>query len=150
MADSLQDLGRLVGEYRQRLGLSLREASAASSVPVATLSRVEKGRTPDLATFQRILEWIGESPDRFFSTVERTENTPDAIAVRLKSDPALTVEAAKSIAVIVRDLYDNLAKPERRLAVHLRAAKTFTPPALKLLTDILEEMQETLASGAVQ
>jgi len=150
MADSLKDLGLLVSQYRERLGLSLREAASASGVPVATFSRVENGRTPDLATFQRLLQWMGESPDRFFSPVERTENTPDAIALSLKSDPALTVEAAKRISEIVRDLYDNLAKPDRRLAVHLRAAKTFNAPALKLLTDVLEEMQEALASSSAK
>lgn len=140
----------MVGDYRQRLDLSLREAASASGVPVATFSRVENGRTPDLATFQRLLQWMGESPDRFFSPVERTENTPDSIATHLKSDPALTVDNAERIAGIVRDLYQSLAKPDRRLAVHLRAAKTFTPPALKLLTDILEEMQEALASSSTK
>lgn len=126
--------------------MSLREAAADSGVPVATLSRVEKGRTPDLETFRRLVAWIGESPERFFSPVEGTENTPDAIAVRLRTDPALPADAADRIAAIVRDLYDSLAMPERRLAVHLRAAKTFTPPALKLLTDVLEEMQVALES----
>ncbi len=31
-----------------------------------------------------------------------------------------------------------------RLALHLRAAKTFTPPALRLLTDLLDEIQSGL------
>lgn len=149
-ADALQDLGRQVLEYRSREGLSLREAAAASGVPVATLSRIEKGRTPDLETFRRLLGWIGESPDRFFSPMERTENTPDAIAVQLRADPALPADAAERIAGIVRDLYDNLAMPERRLAVHLRAAKTFTPPALKLFTDVLEELREALETSTVE
>ena len=60
------------------------------------------------------------------------------------------VEATKSIAEIVRDLYDNLAKSDGRLAVHLRVAKNFTPPALQLLTDILEKMRGTLASSAAE
>jgi transcriptional regulator with XRE-family HTH domain len=59
-----QGLGPLLRERREALGLSLREAAQASKVPVATLSRIEQGRTPDLATFRRVVEWIGEDRSR--------------------------------------------------------------------------------------
>lgn len=134
----------MVARRRAELGLSLREASAASGVPVATLSRVEQGRMPDLATFRRIVKWLGVPPERFFTPTERTANTPEAIAEHLMADPALPPEAADRIAGIVRDLYQSLAATDRRLAVHLRAAKTFTPPALNLLGDLLEEMQAAI------
>jgi hypothetical protein len=55
--------------------------------------------------------------------------------------PALPRKAADRIAGIVRDLYQSLASTDRQLALHLRAAKTFTPPALSLLSDLLDEMQ---------
>lgn len=145
MTDPLEDLGPLVRSRRKQLGLSLRDASEVSGVPVATLSRIEQGRMPDLGTFRRVVEWIGEKPERFFTTAERAENTPVAIAEHLRSDPALTPDAADKIAGIVRDLYDTLATADNPVAVHLRAAKTFSPPALRLLTDILDEMQLALA-----
>jgi len=99
---------------------------------------------PDLATFRRVIEWLGVPPDRFFVESERTESTPEAIAVHLLNDPALAPEAADRIAGIVRDLYENLASTGPRLAMHLRAAKTFSPPALRLLTDLLSDMQSAL------
>jgi len=105
---------------------------------------------PDLATFRRLVEWLGLSPDRFFTPTERTGNTPDAIAEHLRTDPALSVEAADKIAGIVRDLYESLAVRERRLAIHLRAAKTFVPAAMNLLADILDDIQMELDSSDKQ
>jgi transcriptional regulator with XRE-family HTH domain len=145
MADPLEGLGPLLARRRAALGLSLREASESSGVPVATLSRIEQGRMPDLATFIRVVEWIGEPPGRFFApALERTENTPEAIAEHLMADPALPPAAAQQIAGIVRDLYQTLASPQRRTAVHLKAAKTFSPPALRMLIDILDDIQTAL------
>lgn len=144
MPDPFEDLGALVAQRRAESRLSLREAAQASGVPVATLARIEQGRMPDLATFRRLVEWLGVPPDRFFTSTQRVESTPEAIAEHLRSDPALLPEAADRIAGIVRDLYDSLATTDRRLNVHLRAAKTFSPPALRLLTELLDDMQLAL------
>lgn len=140
----LEDLGPMVRRHRSERRLSLREASEESGVPFSTLSRIEKGRLPDLVNFRRIVEWLGVPVDEFFAPGASVEATPNVIAEHLKADPSLTPEAATKIAGIVSDLYDNLAVPGRRLAVHLRAAKTFSPPALLLLTDLLDDMQDAL------
>lgn len=150
MPDPLEELGRLVAGRRRDLGLSLREAADVSGVPFATLARVEQGRMPDLETFRRLVAWLGVAPDRFFTLTERAENTPDAIAEQLMADPALPPEAADRIAGVVRDLYRTLASTGPGLAVHLRASKTFTPVALKLLTDLLEDMQAALGQAPSQ
>ncbi len=141
MPDPLGQLGPELAKRRRDLGLSLREAAEASGVPFATLARVEQGRMPDLETFRRLLGWLGLPPDRFFTSTERAESTPDSIAGQLLADPALPPQAADRIAAVVRDLYQSLAKTSPALAVHLRASKTFTPVALRLLTDLLMEMQ---------
>jgi transcriptional regulator with XRE-family HTH domain len=148
MPDPLDDLGPLIAQRRAELGLSLREASARAEVPVATLSRVEQGRAPDLATFRRLVHWLGLPPDRFLSATERTASTPDLISEHLRLDPSLAPGDASKIADLVRTMYETLQRQDRRLAVHLRAAKTFTPPALRLLTEILGEMQEALDTAA--
>ena len=148
MPDPLDDLGPLLAQRRAELGLSLREASAQAEVPVATLSRVEQGRTPDLATFRRLVHWLGLPPDRFLTATERAASTPDLISEHLRLDPSLSPDDATKIADLVRTMYETLQRQDRRLAVHLRAAKTFTPPALRLLTEILGEMQEALDFSA--
>ncbi len=99
---------------------------------------------PDLGTFRRLIEWLGLPPDRFFSATQRAASTPEIIGEQLRSDPALPAEAADRIASLVRDLYASYATADGHLAVHLRAAKTFTPPALRLLTELLDEMQGAL------
>ncbi len=142
--NELEDLGPMVRRHRSERGMSLREAADESGVPFSTLSRIEKGRLPDLVNFRRIVEWLGVPVDDLFSPGASVEATPSVIAEHLRADPALSPDAASKIAEIVRDLYDNLAVPDRRLAVHLRAAKTFSPPALLLLTSLLDDMQDAL------
>ena len=149
MTEPLDDLGALVSQRRAELHLSLREAAAASGVPVATLSRIEQGRMPDLGTFQRLVAWLGVPAEQFFEpATQRAESTPEVIAEHLRTDPALPSDAADRIAGIVRELYEALASTERRVAVHLRAAKTFAPPALSLLTSILDDIQTALETRA--
>ncbi|MHB8394702.1 MAG: helix-turn-helix domain-containing protein [Candidatus Dormibacteria bacterium] len=147
MSDPLDDLGPLVAQRRSQLGLSLREVSARSGIPVPTISRIEQGRAPDLGTFRRLIEWLGLPPGRFLQATERTANTPELIGEHLRLDPNLAPEDAEKIAGLVRTMYETLQQQDRRLAVHLRAAKTFTPPAMRLLADLLGQMQERLESA---
>lgn len=144
MADPLAELGPRLARRRAELKLSVREAAADADVPVATFSRVENGRMPDLGTFQKLVAWMGVSPDTFFEPSTAAVSTPAAIAEHLRADPALDPEAAARIASLVEEMYANLAARERRVAVHLRAAKTFNPLALQKLTSILDDMQRAL------
>jgi hypothetical protein len=100
---------------------------------------------PDLGTFQKLVAWMGVSPDTFFEpSTAAAVSTPATIAEHLRADPALDPEAATRIASLVEEMYANLAARERRVAVHLRAAKTFNPLALQKLTSILDDMQRAL------
>jgi transcriptional regulator with XRE-family HTH domain len=146
--DPLDDLGPLLSQRRAELGLSLREVSVQCNVPVATLSRVEQGRTPDLATFRRIVEWLGLSPERFLNLTTRSASTPEVIGEHLRLDPTLSPDDAEKIAGLVRTMYDALQQQDGRLAVHLRAARTFTPPAMRMLGDLLVDMQEALETSS--
>ncbi len=147
MPDPLEDLGPLLAQRRAEQNLSLREVSQLAKIPTATLSRIERGRTPDLATFRRLVEWLGEPPERFFSSTERSISTPDAITGYLRLDAALAPEDADKIADLVKTMYDTLRRQDGQLAVHLRAAKTFTPPAMRLLGALLADMQSALEAA---
>jgi transcriptional regulator with XRE-family HTH domain len=140
----VSDLARLVRAHRNENRLSLRAAAKDSGVSFNTLARVEKGHVPDLETFTRLAEWIGVSPARFFGDAKvRPASTPDEIEVHLLTDPALSEDAAKEIAGIVRQFYRRLAEPEAT-AFHLRAATTFKPEAARLLGEILVELRQSL------
>ncbi len=54
----LENLGRRVLERRGDLGV--RAAAKDIGISHATLSRVERGFHPDLATLQKIAAWLGE------------------------------------------------------------------------------------------
>src|SRR5437660_6199058 len=93
-AVDIAELAALLRQYRTQSGLSLRDLSAETGVPFATLSRVESGRIPDLTTFRSIVGWLGIPPERFFPTPRvRNETTPEAIAQVLRSDLALSAQA---------------------------------------------------------
>lgn len=143
MTDDRLDIGELGSLVRRRRGaLGLRQAAGEAGVSFNTLSRVERGHQPDMATFLRIVGWLGIDPARFFGPSEiRFDPTPDIVAQHLRHDPALSDEAARQIAELVRTMYTSLAKPPLELAFHLRAAHTFKPEAADLLADLLQEMQ---------
>jgi transcriptional regulator with XRE-family HTH domain len=107
-SDPLDDLAPLLAQRRAELGLSLREASAQCGVPVATLSRVEQGRTPDLANFRRIVEWLGLPPERFLQATTRVVSTPDVISEHLRLDPTLSPDDAENFAELLVDMQEAL------------------------------------------
>lgn len=87
MADDPLDIEALARSLRKRrrvLGLGLREAARQAEVPPTTFSRVEDGRLPDLATYQRLVGWLGVSSDAFMQTRRvRLDSTPEIIAEHL-------------------------------------------------------------------
>ena len=143
----LSELGQLVFAERTRRGMSLREAALATDIPFNTLARVEKGHTPDLPKFKRLVEWCGTDIQQFFEIRERATATTEVIAEQLRADRNLPPEAAERIAGIVDDLYKALARPQEIAAAHLSAAKTtFRPEAASALGTLLSDLNKALAA----
>lgn len=143
---AVEELGRLVRQHRGRQ--SVRQAAAEAGVSFSTLSRVEAGAQPDLATFLRLCAWLEEPPERFFrAAAQRPTDTIDAVASHLFADPRLSQDAAERIAQVVRDLYTALAheapEPEP-LALHLRATATMRPGVPERLGSLLYDMRSVL------
>lgn len=147
-------LGALVRQHRG--AQSLRQAAAEAGVSFSTLSRVEAGAQPDLASFTAICAWIGVSPSRFFSPVAERRETPLEEAItHLSADPRLKPEAASSIASVIRQMYEVLAEevqpPQSLVACHLRAAPTMRPGVPErlgpLLVDMHGELQKLVEAG---
>lgn len=141
------ELGRLLKEHRGPL--SLRQAAAEAGVSFSTLTRVEAGAQPDLATFTRLCAWLGVAPSRFFTPTATRQVSPlDEAITHLRADPRLTDDAANKISSVLRDLYDALAKEAvpavPALACHLRAASVLRPGAPQRLADLLTGMNTEL------
>jgi transcriptional regulator with XRE-family HTH domain len=144
------ELGRLVRQKRNDSQLSIRQAAAIARVSFSTLSRVEGGAQPDLATFMNLCAWLGVEPTRFFTPIARRTLTPlDEAIEHLVTDPALSPEAADRIASVVRDLYGALARQVPTstvapMALHLRAASVMRPGVPERLASLLQDMREAL------
>ncbi|MEV7038361.1 helix-turn-helix domain-containing protein [Amycolatopsis sp. NPDC051061] len=144
------DVGQLATLVRQHRGnQSLRQAAADAGVSFSTLSRVEAGAQPDLASFTAICAWIGVPPSRFFTPVTERWDTPLEEAIsHLNTDPRLKPEAASSIAAVIRQMYDVLAEevepPKALVACHLRAAPTMRPGVPDRLGPLLVDMHDGL------
>jgi transcriptional regulator with XRE-family HTH domain len=143
---AVEELGRLVREHRGRQ--SIRQAAAEAGVSFSTLSRVEAGAQPDLATFLRLCAWLEVPPERFFrSAAQKPTDTIDAVASHLFADPRLSPDSAERIAQVVRDLYTALAQESREpepLALHLRATTTMRPGVPERLARLLHDMRSAL------
>ena len=149
----IAELGRLVKEKRTDGHQSVRQAASDAGVSFSTISRVEGGAQPDLATFLRLCAWLGEPPDRFLAgTAVRRTSTVDEVVRHLSSDPSLSSDAAEAIARVVRDMYKALAtrkQPRRRpLVLHLRAASALRPGAPERLAALLTDMHSGLEARA--
>jgi transcriptional regulator with XRE-family HTH domain len=152
---AVEELGRLIREHRGHQ--SIRQAAAEAGVSFSTLSRVEAGAQPDLATFLRLCAWLEVPPERFFRTaIQKPTDTIDAVASHLFADPRLSPDAAERIAQVVRDLYTALARETHEpepLALHLRATATMRPGVPERLADLLHDMrsalEQRLADGSI-
>lgn len=113
-----------------------------------TLSRVEAGSQPDLATFMKLCAWLRLPPEEFFIRgAHRETDTVEAVTRHLVTDPALDREAAQRIAGVVRDMYRALARkqaPAPAVACHLRAASILRPGVPERLGALLGDMHDRL------
>lgn len=140
-------LGRVVRAHRGQR--SMRQAAAEAGVSLSTISRVESGSLPDLASFTALCAWAGVSPTRFFTPIAERQDTPVEVAIaHLSADPRLAPEHASSIASVIRQMYDALAaatEPAQTLvACHLRAASTLRPGVPDRLGSILADLHQAL------
>jgi len=148
----VSELGRLIRERRG--STSLRAAASAAGVSFSTLSRVEAGAQPDLASFAQLCAWLGVPPSRFFAPVAVRETQPLELAIsHLRHDPNLDAGAKASISTVLTEMYQSLARqshPHSTLvACHLRAASVMRPGVPKRLASLLQDMHAELERQAV-
>jgi transcriptional regulator with XRE-family HTH domain len=111
-------LSSLLRERRKRRGLNLRDAAAeirelGGSMSASTLSRVEKGRVPDLEGFLLLCRWLGVPSTTFTSggAVSADDDgtdeldTAERIAVHLRADRELDEESKDAIMTMIRLAY---------------------------------------------
>lgn len=114
---SVEQLGPELRRRRQELGVSLRAVEKDTEISAATLSRIERGSTPDLVIIERLAEWLGvqvhaggtaptldaqlEAP-----SVRSDDDLRRTIEIHLRAnkhlDPALAQAIANTFEAVVR------------------------------------------------
>lgn len=84
-----------------------RSAALEANVSPATLSRVENGNVPDLATFAKICRWLEIDPAQFLGVETRnTEERPAVVHFRKKK--TVSTDTAVSLGVLILAAQDAL------------------------------------------
>jgi transcriptional regulator with XRE-family HTH domain len=92
---------------RKRRNLSLRDAAEEiGDISPSTLSRIERGAKPDLATLNLLLTWLGLDRDAVFNARPASpKSTPRRVEVLLRADKNLDPRTAKTLAKIFDTAY---------------------------------------------
>src|SRR5437879_1027305 len=121
-------LGALLRERRG--GRGIREVAQEIGISPATLTRVEGGRLPDLATFQKICTWLKINPAELLDIplpaeegAEAGEMSTPVAAVHLRAERSLPPTAASDLAQLI-------VVAHRELARRARKGRTNVPPWL--------------------
>lgn len=111
VAITINELAEELRRRREDDGLTLRDVEAATGISAATLSRIERGSTPDFDIVKKLAKWL----DVVVGTEEGGIGTPktDAelkrtIEVHLRADKNLSAKLARSIA----DAFDLVMRVE--------------------------------------
>jgi transcriptional regulator with XRE-family HTH domain len=97
---------------RKRKNLSLRDAAVEiGEISPSTLSRIERGTTPDLATVERLVSWLGlERNAVFHARPARVKSIPRQVDVLLRADKKLDPRTAKTLAKIFETAYREMTE----------------------------------------
>jgi transcriptional regulator with XRE-family HTH domain len=98
MALPIEKLGRLIAAKRG--GRGVRATAIDVGISPATLSRVETGHMPDLATFAKICRWLERDPREFLG-LEVEQNSPPQAVVHFRKKRTITRETAEALGELI-------------------------------------------------
>lgn len=90
---------------RKRRGeKGLRDVSEEIGVSIATLSRVENARFPDLYTFGILLEWLGDDSSIYFES----EQGDDPIITQLRAAKNMSAGTTEALMEAIKLAYSQI------------------------------------------
>jgi len=95
---SIENLGRKIADRRGTQGV--RAAAKEIGISSATLSRVENGNVPDLATFAKICSWLGEDPNNFLGMQPATK-PQETVSVQFRKKDATSIDTANALGSMI-------------------------------------------------
>jgi transcriptional regulator with XRE-family HTH domain len=115
---TLLRLGAMLRDRRG--GRGIRQVAQEIGISPATLTRVEGGRLPDIATFQKMCSWLKVNPAEILDIP--TDNNPTSsealvAAVHLRADQTLPEGAASDLAQLIVVAHRELARRAQKRRV---------------------------------
>ena len=100
----------LARQVRSKRGnTSLREAAKSiGDISIATLSRIEQGKDPDLSTYFKICTWLNVDADTFRGSAGESIGQVDhkeEILYHLRADEVLSPEARETLQQVIQMAY---------------------------------------------
>src|SRR5258708_5209563 len=102
----------LDGQRRAR-NLTWKQVAEQAGVSASTLTRMAKGKRPDVDGFAALSGWSGLTPTRFFRINGVRSARPAALAVissSLRTDPNLSRDAARMLDEMVKSTYERVRR----------------------------------------
>jgi transcriptional regulator with XRE-family HTH domain len=94
---------------RKQRNLSLRDVEREIKVSPSTLSRIERGAAPDLATLNKLVDWLEiERSAVFHSQPAEPKSTPQKVEVLLRADKDIDPKTATTLAKIFQTAYKEM------------------------------------------
>lgn len=100
--DEFAKLGEKV--FSKRAGRGVRAVALEIGISAATLSRIERGYTSDVDTFQKVCLWLGVDAGEFLGGNTNHQATPagmPVVAVHFRKDQAIAPKTAKALADLI-------------------------------------------------
>jgi transcriptional regulator with XRE-family HTH domain len=119
---TLLRLGAMLRDRRG--GKGIREVAQEIGISPATLTRVEGGRLPDIATFQKLCSWLKVNPAEILDiSTASSPNSADTLvaAVHLRADQTLPEDAAADMAQLILVASRELARRAQKRRVDVSA-----------------------------
>src|ERR1700733_14522532 len=119
---TLLRLGAMLRDRRG--GRGIRQVAQEIGISPATITRVEGGRLPDIATFQKICSWLKVNPAEILDiSTESSPSSADTLvaAVHLRADKTLPEGAATDLAQLIVVAHRELARRAQKRRVDVSA-----------------------------
>lgn len=117
---TLLRLGAMLMERRG--GRGIRQVAQEIGISPATLTRVEGGRLPDIATFQKLCAWLQVNPAEILDVPTPNSPAPSEApiaAVHLRADQTLPEQAATDLAQLIVTAHRELARRAQKRPAHV-------------------------------
>jgi transcriptional regulator with XRE-family HTH domain len=131
---SIRELGAALRARRAEQDLSLKDVEETINVSAATLSRIERGHSPDTTVIGKLAEWLGvnvTTAGEQASTIRTDADLKNQIAVHLRANKRLSAEVANAIAQSFEAIMQHEIRKAKKTgedAANIPNAPSHSPP----------------------